>query len=157
VKTSAKLDLGEYLPYLVNRVGSIVAEQFGAEALTQQGLSIAMWRVMAVLAASGGLRQIDLADLTSIDVSTLSRLVTRMVRTGVVTRTRSTNSSREVAVKLSAKGQSLAARLIPIALAYETEAISGLSAGDLATLKRCLRRMYANMKSRQTSLASAAQ
>ena len=37
-----------------------------------------MWRVMAALASKGGLRQIDLADLTSIEVSTLSRIVTRL-------------------------------------------------------------------------------
>ena len=157
MKSSAKLDLGEYLPYLVNRVGSIVADQFGADALAPHRLSIAMWRVMAALAARGGQRQIDLSDLTSIDASTLSRLVSRLVRMGVVTRTRSTSSNREVAVKLSAKGQTLVVRLIPIALAYEAEAISGLSSGDLAILKRCLRRMYANMKNRQAALASAAQ
>jgi MarR family transcriptional regulator, organic hydroperoxide resistance regulator len=157
VKSPAKLDLGEYLPYLVNRVGSTIADQFGAEALAPHGLSIAMWRVMAVLAATGGQRQIDLADLTSIDASTLSRLVSRLVRNGIVSRTRSASSNREVAVKLSAKGQALVARLIPMALAYEAEAIAGLSAQDLATLKRCLRRLFANMKNRQTSLASAAQ
>jgi DNA-binding MarR family transcriptional regulator len=79
------------------------------------------------------------------------------MRTGMVTRTRSASSNREVIVKLSAKGQALVARLIPIALEYESEAISGLSAGDLAILKRSLRRMYTNMKNRQTALASAAQ
>src|SRR5579862_5739989 len=94
MKTPAKLDLGEYLPYLVNRVGSIIAEQFGAEALAPHGLSIAMWRVMAVLASTGGQRQIDLADLTSIDASTLSRLVSRLVRMGVVTRARSQQQPR---------------------------------------------------------------
>jgi MarR family transcriptional regulator, organic hydroperoxide resistance regulator len=157
VKSAAKLDLSEYLPYLVNRVGSIVADQFGAEALAPHGLSIAMWRVMAALASNGAQRQIDLSDLTSIDASTLSRLVSRLMRTGMVTRTRSASSNREVIVKLSAKGQALVARLIPIALEYESEAISGLSAEDLAILKRSLRRMYTNMKNRQTALASAAQ
>ena len=106
-KPPAKLDLGDYLPYLVNRVGTIIADQFGAEALARHGLSIAEWRVLAVLASNGGQRQIDLADLTSIEASTLSRLVTRLVRMGLVTRTRSANSNREVVVKLSAKGQSL--------------------------------------------------
>ena len=71
-KPPAKLDLGDYLPYLVNRVGNIIADQFGEEALAPHGLSIAMWRVMAALASTGGQRQIDLADLTSIDSSTLS-------------------------------------------------------------------------------------
>jgi DNA-binding MarR family transcriptional regulator len=111
-------------------------------------LSIAMWRVMAALSSTGIQRQIDLADLTSIESSTLSRLVTRLVRTGLVTRTRSASSNREVAVTLSAKGNTLVARLIPLAREYETAAIAGLSPQELAVLKRCLRRVYSNMKNR---------
>jgi DNA-binding MarR family transcriptional regulator len=141
-----KLDLGDYLPYLVNRVGTIIADQFGAQALAPHGLSIAMWRVMAALASAGALRQIDLADLTSIDASTLSRLVTRLVQLGIVSRTRSASNNREVAIKLSAKGEALMVRLIPIARDYEATAIAGLSAQELAVLKRCLRRVYENMK-----------
>jgi len=148
VQDRPKLDLGEYLPYLVNRVGGIIAEQFGAEALAPHHLSIAMWRVLAALASSGGQRQIDLADLTSIDSSTLSRLVTRLVRLGLVTRTRSASSNREVAIKLSPKGDALVAQLIPVALEYERVAIAGLSPQDLAVLKRCLRRIFVNMKNR---------
>jgi MarR family transcriptional regulator, organic hydroperoxide resistance regulator len=154
-KPSAKLDLGDYLPYLVNRVGNIIADQFGEEALALHGLSLAMWRVMAVLAATGGQRQIDLADLTSIDSSTLSRLVTRLVRVGLVTRTRSTSSNREVAVKLSPKGGALVAQLIPVGLEFESAAIAGLTAEELMTLKRCLRRMYTNMKARPAAAGTA--
>ena len=150
-KPPTKIDLGEYLPYLVNRVGTIIADQFGAEALAPHGLSIAMWRVVAVLASAGQQRQIDLADLTSTDASTLSRLVTRLVRLGLVTRTRSASSNREVAVKLSAKGAALVARLIPIAREYENVAIAGLPAQELAVLKRCLRRVYGNMKNRNVA------
>ena len=154
-KHPQKLDLGDYLPYLVNRVGTIVADQFGEEALAPQGLSIAMWRVMAVLASTGGQRQIDLADLTSIDSSTLSRLVTRLVRIGLVTRARSASSNREVAVKLSPKGSAVVAQLIPIGLEFESAAIAGLAPDELMTLKRCLRRMYGNMRSRATEAAGS--
>ena len=59
-------------------------------------MTIAMWRVMVVLADKGDQRQVDLSSLTSIDASTLSRLVTRMTTVGLVSRTRSTNSTREV-------------------------------------------------------------
>jgi DNA-binding MarR family transcriptional regulator len=152
VKHPPKLDLGDYLPYLVNRVGTIIAEQFSGEALAPHRLSIAMWRVMAVLSASGSQRQIDLAALTSTEASTLSRLVTRLARMGLVTRTRSTRSNREVAVKLSPKGAALVARLIPVALDYEAAAITGLPAAELAVLKRGLRRIYDNMKSRTAAM-----
>ena len=147
VKTT--LDLDNYLPYLVNRVGTIIAEQFGAEALTPYHLSIAMWRVIAVLASNDGQRQIDLAHLTSIDVSTLSRLVTRLVAMGIVSRTRSANSTREVVVKLTAKGKAQVARLVPLAHDYEAAAVAGVRPEEVAALKNALRRMYANMKTRQ--------
>jgi MarR family transcriptional regulator, organic hydroperoxide resistance regulator len=148
-----KLDLADYLPYLVNRVGSIIAQQFGSEVLAAHGLTIAMWRVLAALAAHGSIRQIDLADFTSIDASTLSRLVSRLVRAGLVTRGRSANSDREVAVKLSGKGDALVARLIPLARQYEAAAIAGLTREELLVLKRCLRRVYANMKNRSAAVA----
>jgi DNA-binding MarR family transcriptional regulator len=148
VKDPAKLDLDNYLPYLVNRVGTIIAEQFGAEALAPHNLSIAMWRVIAVLASKGSQRQIDLAGLTSIDASTLSRLVTRLVELGVVSRTRSASSTREVAVKLTAKGKAHVARLVPLAHEYEAAATAGVRPEEVAALKNGLRRMYANMKNR---------
>jgi DNA-binding MarR family transcriptional regulator len=143
------------LPYLVNRVGTIIAEQYGAEALAPYGLSLAMWRIMAVLASAGGQRQIDLAGLTSIEVSTLSRIVTRMVRMGVVTRTRSASSTREVVVKLTVKGNAQVARLTPIAHGYEVFAVAGLAPEDVAVLKRCLRRVFANMKNRRIPVLAA--
>jgi len=148
---SSRLELNDYLPYLVNRVGTIIAEQFGSEVLARHGLTIAMWRVLAALAAHGRLRQIDLAGFTSIETSTLSRLVARLVRAGLVTRGRSANSDREVAVKLSGKGDALVGRLIPQARQYEAAAIAGLSREELLVLKRCLRRAYSNMKNRETA------
>ena len=98
------LNLSEYLPYLINRVGFALVERFSEDALADRGLTIAMWRVLAALSNNGALRQIDLSNLTSIEVSTLSRLVTRLVRMGLVTRTRNSTNSREVAVELTAKG-----------------------------------------------------
>jgi DNA-binding MarR family transcriptional regulator len=145
----AKLNLSDFLPYLVNRVGVIIAEQFGAETLAPHRISIAMWRVLAVLASAGAQRQIDLADLTSIDASTLSRIVTRLVRMGLVSRARSESSNREVVVALAPKGSALVARLIPPARDMEADAAAGLSAEELAVVKRCLRRIYGNMQTRQ--------
>ena len=52
---------------------------------------------------------------------------------------------------LSAKGDALVARLIPLARQYEAAAIAGLSREELLVLKRCLRRVYGNMKSRSVT------
>lgn len=140
-----QLELGNYLPYLINRVGFALVESFTAEALKENGLSIAMWRVLAALSNNGGQRQVDLADMTAIDASTLSRLVSRMVRNGLVTRSRSEKSSREVVVALSPKGRALVQRLIPIAKRLEQTASAGLPARDIAVLKRLLAQIYDNL------------
>jgi DNA-binding MarR family transcriptional regulator len=139
------LDLAEHLPYLINRVGSALVARFSADALAGAHLSIASWRVLAVLANNGSLRQTDLAEMTSIDVSTLSRLITRLVRDGLVKRTRSKADSREVAVALTADGKSLMTRLVPVAVGLQNAATRKLSKRDVATLKRVLRKMHENL------------
>jgi DNA-binding MarR family transcriptional regulator len=139
-----QLDLGNYLPYLLNRVGFALVESFGA-ALKPHQLSIDMWRVLAALSNNGGQRQVDLSGMTAIDVSTMSRLVGRLVRMGLVTRSRSEKSSREVVVALSGKGRALVERLIPIAKELERTASADIVAKDLAVAKRALRRMYENL------------
>lgn len=142
-----RLDFSEYLPYLINRVGLALVLDFGQNTLAQYGLSIAMWRVLAVLSNHEGQRQIDLAARTSIDVSTLSRVVSRLVKMGLVSRTRSATNSREVVVRLTAKGAAILTRVIPQAIAAERTAIAGVSAKDLAIVRRSLRRMYENLAS----------
>jgi MarR family transcriptional regulator, organic hydroperoxide resistance regulator len=146
--SGTRLDLGHYLPYLLNRVGFALVESFTADALKAHGLSIDMWRVLAALSSNGGQRQVDLSGLTSIDVSTMSRLVSRLVRLGLVTRSRSQTSNREVVVALSAKGRALVQKLIPIALDLEKKASAGLSAKEMAEVKRLLTRMYGNLAGR---------
>jgi DNA-binding MarR family transcriptional regulator len=140
-----RLDLGNYLPYLLNRVGFALVERFTAGALKSHALSIEMWRVLAALSHNGAQRQIDLVAVTSIDASTVSRLVTRLVNTGLVTRSRSPKSSREVVVALSPRGRALVTRLIPIARELEQTAVMGIAAKDMAVVKRALHRMYRNM------------
>ncbi len=140
-----RLNLDDYLPYLVNRVGVALALEFGKRTLAPYRLSIEMWRVLVVLSANGGQRQVDLGGLTSIDASTLSRMVTRLARLGFVARRRSTTDNREVEVALTAKGRSALRRLIPIARRYETRAAAGVAAAELAAVKRALRIMYRNL------------
>jgi DNA-binding MarR family transcriptional regulator len=152
VTRRARLDLGNYLPYLINRVGSALVARFTAAALVRHGLSIDMWRVLAALSNNGDQRQVDLSAMTSIDASTMSRLVTRLVRMELVLRQRSKTSSREVVVALSPKGRGLVQRLIPVAKKLERTARAGLAANDVAAAKRALRRMHENLARGQRAL-----
>ena len=144
--TAPTLALDDYLPYLVNRVGVRLVATF-APAAAEHGLSVPMWRVLAVLAQpgtkkGGGQRQIDLAQRTSIDASTLSRLIKTVQALGYVTRARSRASGREVAVALTPRGQAVVRSLIPIALDCEAAAARDLSARERQALKTLLRRVH---------------
>jgi DNA-binding MarR family transcriptional regulator len=145
VPRSAKLDLADYMPYLVNRLGVAFVARFTADALTARGLGIADWRVLAVLASNGSQRQTDLSELTSIETSTLSRVVTRLARAGLVSRSRNARNSREVVVRLTARGGKAVAEMTPVAADLEARAIRDLPRRELAAVKRALRSMHARL------------
>lgn len=137
-------DLAGYLPYLINRAGVRLAVSFGRD-LKRHRVGVQEWRVLAALAAHGPQRLSDLAALTSIDLSTLSRLVGRMGRSGLVARGRVAGDRREVRVRLSARGRSTTRGIIPMARRYENVALTGFSAPETKALKRLLVRLYANL------------
>ena len=150
-RTGLKLD--DFLPYLVNRVGAALVARFTREALAHEHLTIDMWRVLAALSNNVGRRQVDLASMTSIETSTVSRLVTRLVHRELVTRSRSRTSNREVVVRLSLKGAVLVRKLIPVALHLERAALADIRANELARIKRSLRRIYTNLATSRSLVA----
>jgi DNA-binding MarR family transcriptional regulator len=145
---NADLDLSNYFPYLINRVGMALVERFTSDALQTPNLSIGLWRVLAVTANNDGMRQIDLVRLTSIEVSTVSRLVTRLVQLGLIARSRSMKSNREVIVKLTPKGKAVFQELSPFAFELQKTATRGIARKDLTTAKRVLSQMYENLQPR---------
>jgi DNA-binding MarR family transcriptional regulator len=138
------LDLRSYLPYLFNRVGFAVTDAFG-ETLAPNDLTVPMWRVLAVLLYHGPQRIGELAALTSIEFSTLSRLLGTMQRRKLVTRKRARADARVVIVALTERGRGLTEALVPAASALEESLIDGLSADEVAALKRTLDKLYANI------------
>lgn len=137
-------DLSGYLPYLINRAGARLVIEFGRE-IARYGVGIQEWRVLAALAAAGDQRLSDLAALTSIDISTLSRLLGRMVRMGLISRGRAESDRREIAVALTAKGQSATRAIIPVARRYERATLKGFRPAEEILLKALLVRVYANL------------
>jgi len=137
--------LDSYLPYLLNRAGVRIATAFGEE-VRPLGASLQMWRVLAALREKDGRRMGDLSATTSIEVSTLTRLVDQMEKKGLVARRRDAADARAVALFVTAAGRRLTRRIVPIAERYERVALDGFGAREAAVLKAALRRLYANME-----------
>jgi DNA-binding MarR family transcriptional regulator len=80
--------LAEFLPYLLNRAGVKIGLSFSRD-IDSFGVTLPMWRVMVALWESGDQRLGDLAARTSIDFSTLSRLLVNLQHKDYIVRRRS--------------------------------------------------------------------
>lgn len=136
--------LDSYLPYLLNRAGARIATAF-SEEVRPLGATLQIWRVLAALHEQDGRRMGDLSNTTSIEVSTLTRLVDNMEQKGLVARRRARADARVVLLHATPAGRRLTRRILPIAERYEAVALAGFDAGEAESLKAALRRLYANM------------
>ena len=137
--------LDSYLPYLLNRAGARIAAAF-SEEVRPLGATLQMWRVLAALREGDGRRMGDLSETTSIEVSTLTRLVDNMEKKGLVARRRDAADARVVALHVTPAGRRLTQRITPIAERYESVALAGFTAAEADILKAALRRLYRNME-----------
>jgi len=136
--------LNESLAFLLNRTGVVVASAFTLE-LKERGLSLSMWRVLAALWGAGGQTLSGLAEVASIEVSTLSRQVGSLVEKGLVHREQSGLHWRSVNIGLTAAGRDLVEQLVPAVARHEAAALDDVSVADARRLKLLLDKIYANL------------
>ena len=136
--------LNESLAFLLNRAGAAVASAFTAE-LKACGLTLPMWRVLAALWGAGEQTLSGLADVTSVEISTLSRQVATLDRTGLVSRRQSGLNWRSINIGLTAKGRAMVERLLPAVERHEQAALDGVSVTEIRRLKTLLNRIYGNL------------
>ena len=136
--------LDGYLPYLLNRAGARIATAF-SEEVRPLGATLQTWRVLAALHERDGRRMGDLSETTSIEVSTLTRLVDGMEKKGLVTRRRDAADARAVTLHAAPAGRRMTRLILPIAERYEKVALEGFSEAEARVLKTALRRLFDNM------------
>lgn len=139
-------ELENALPYLLNRAGVRIGDAFSVE-LAKFDVSLPMWRVLASLLHQDGQRMTHLAEHTSTDISTLSRLVASLEKKGLVLRTPAPDDRRSVIVGFTDAGRDLAGRIAPLAELYERIALANIPADEAAMLKRHLRQIFINIAS----------
>jgi len=151
MKAESQFNLDDYalekaVPYLLNRAGVRIGETFSQE-LVKFNLTLPMWRVIASLLRTDAQRMTHLAEYTSIDISTLSRLVASMEKKGLVVRKPGETDKRSVNVMLQEAGKDLAVRIAPLADLYERIALANISPSEVVMLKRLLVKIYNNIAS----------
>jgi DNA-binding MarR family transcriptional regulator len=136
--------LGDYIPFLLNRAGTVIASSFTA-VLKEYGVNIVTWRLLAALHHKDGQRIGELAKFTGIEIWTVSRLAKKLEDEGLVHRDRSGSDARSVSVYLSKTGMELTEELIEHAREHETVPLDGFSQEERRQLQTLLERIYTNM------------
>ena len=149
---SRKLNLQDFLPYLLNRAGLRIGVMFSRD-VEDFDVTLPMWRVLLELWHNGDHRLGELAERTSIDLSTLSRLLVTMQRKGLILRRRSGLDGRALSLTLSPRGMELTERIVPHALHYENIAMRRLSERDVLKLKELLKTVYDNLHAAEGELS----
>ena len=83
---------------------------------------------------------------TTIEQSTVSRLLTTMDERGLLTRVRNKLDNRSVLVKLTPNGRKLTKALIPLALQNQRFALRGFSEKEIEQLYKMLGRIFDNAR-----------
>jgi MarR family transcriptional regulator, organic hydroperoxide resistance regulator len=96
------------------------------------------------LGTYGNMRVGDIAKLTSIEGPTLSRFLSELERDGLIKRKPLASDSRVNSITLTRAGKDVFDRLMPYHDYVQQMSVDGLSPGEVATLRRALKRVFFN-------------
>lgn len=136
--------LERILPYLANRL-TFRMNQLLNKDLRKHGLTIANWRVLAVLDFNEKASVNELAAYAMIEQSTLSRLITRMEADGLVQRERVDSDGRIRSISMTAPGRRKYETVRALTLAHAERATTGLSDEDKRIFERIISVMRSNL------------
>lgn len=121
-----------------------------AQGLKDHGLRVPEWRALAALYAkkheTRSCTTSDLAELATIDRTTLTRTVDRMQDAGWLERLADEEDMRVTRLALTATGRKMFERIWPEVQRLNELALDGLSKAEIDSLRRILERMRANLE-----------
>lgn len=125
--------LDAYLFYWIGQIDNLYKRAI-LEALRPLRINLAWWRTLAVLTERGPVTTGDLARITVIERTALTRVVDQMEKRGFVRRVPRRGDRRVVEIHLAPAGRALYERILPEARAVYARATAGLSPGRVKAL-----------------------
>ena len=139
--------LQKALPFLIHacyqQIRSVTYKEFSAHGLE---LTPEQWIVLVQLWNEDGQSQSALSELTLRDRPTLSRILDTMEKANLVERAVDARDARSRLIKLTRRGRSLQAELVPLAKKLVARLERDISARDLEVTHRTLGRMLQNLR-----------
>ena len=130
--------------YNLNRTSATYTEEM-AKALKQEGMDQTQWRVLGLLGDQNPSMVNELARKGVIKMSTLTRMLERMERDGLVTREPWEQDKRNIQVFITDKGREALQVALSVNANIYNCAVEGLSEADLEQFMKILRHMRENL------------
>ena len=127
-----------------------------AQGLRHHGLRVPEWRALAALYARRKCTMSELAELASIDRTTLTRTIDRMEEAGWLTRRADDADMRVTRLALTAAGEKLFGRIWPAVERLNRLAVAGMPEAAVTSLRRTLARMKSNLEDQPAPTERAA-
>lgn len=126
-----------YLLYLLAAASEKASSQFHSH-VRKAGLRVPEWRALACLYENEGMMITELAELSLMEQSRMTRIIDQMDQRKLVRRVSDGSDRRRVLVKLTKEGKTLASRLVSDAREHEENLLSDLADTDAARIKPVL-------------------
>lgn len=130
--------IDDYLLYLLARASHLISSELH-EQLRRRGISPPVWRVLGSLLGSTGETVTGLAETCLLQQPTMTKLLDRMVRDGLVKRTQDHRDRRVVRVVLTERGEALGQELAALARRHEAEVLARHPQAEAGAIKSLLR------------------
>jgi DNA-binding MarR family transcriptional regulator len=143
--------LDDYLPYLLGHASHVMNKDFD-EYVRAAGLSPIEWRTLATISDRSGRTIGELCRIVVAKQPTLTKVVKRLAAAGLARREDDGDDLRKTRVSSTARGRTIAARLMAVAHEHERELLGTLTADQLTMLKGTLRKILSHGELPATSL-----
>jgi DNA-binding MarR family transcriptional regulator len=114
-------------------------------ALRPYGVRVSEWRVLGLLYSRRGLSMSEVADGAAIDPTTLSRTVAELAQEGLLVRLSPVGDKRVTRLALTAAGERLVERFLPIVFRLNDIACAGLPEPVVSLMRWALGEMRRNL------------
>jgi DNA-binding MarR family transcriptional regulator len=128
-----------YLPYLLARASHLISGEFHA-TLEEKRIPVMHWRVLCSL-LEAPMSVSELADIVIAKQPTMSKLLARMEKQGLIVRESDPVDGRGVVVSIAPAGERLAQPLVRLAKRHEASVLEPLGAQDAGALVAILARL----------------
>lgn len=141
-------------------LGYLVRDTFRAftkalhERISSHGISVGQWFYLRVLWEEEGLSQRELGERVGVMQPTTVSMIQWMEDKGLIRRKQDPNDGRRMNIYLTVKGRRLREQLLPYAREVNELAAQGFSEEELATVRRLLHRLIANLEPESSAAES---